>query len=259
MFPKKYSTLFMIFIGFTSFSIQDLQAKKSRAHKISKRTLRLQAPHSSIPLRKLKESQLQEILEYIHKHDNFDMHYLVEVLQQMIHIGKDHTQLEKYTLELADIYYTQQEYEKAAATYQSYATTYPGNVNKFEYALYKAILCNFIQTLAPDKDQTVTEKTLELCAEFNSKAHDELMLSEVKDIIAKCHQLMFDKELYVARFYIAKESWPAVQMRLEYIKKTYENSIEDFASAYKKLEEEFTQAQLHSQAQPKRHTHKKKF
>ena len=240
MFVKKYCTLFTIFLTITFFTTPLAHAKKSKK---TARSLRFKAPHANIPLRKLKESQLQEIIDYIHANNKFDTHYLIEVLQQLIHIGKDHTKLEKYTLELAEIYYERQDYEKAAQTYQKYADTYPGNIKNFEYTLYKAILCSFIQTLSPDKDQSITEKTLELCAEFKLKAHDELMLSEVADIIQKCHQLLFEKELYVTRFYIQKQSWPAVQMRLDHIKKQYESLIKDFDQAYTKIAAEFEQAQ----------------
>ena len=182
-------------------------------------------PYAMIPLKRLKQDQLEEVYAYTQTHKK-DNEFMVELLDRLIARSDNHAAVKQYKLQLADIHYEMHHIEKSAAYYEDFAALYPGS-NEHEYVLYKALLCMFEISLDADRDQTNTKKTIALAKEFLKHAKKPELIEEAKTILQKCYTRLYDHEVYVFNFYTKKKNFTAAQMRLDYIVKTFPETIEN--------------------------------
>jgi outer membrane assembly lipoprotein YfiO len=108
-------------------------------------------------------------------------------------------------IELADLFFLQQSFDDAAKWYADFVLLYPGN-KQVEYASYRAVICASKNILGPDRDQSPTEKTLELAQTFLKR--EDLFAQykdEVKKIERECYQMLAASDMRVAEFYISKK------------------------------------------------------
>lgn len=182
-------------------------------------------PYSNTPLKKLKAPQLEEVYAYTQTH-KMDGAFLVDLLERLIALSDNHAGVKQYKLQLADKHYEMHHIEKAAACYEDFAVMYPGS-NEAEYVLYKAMVCMFELSLDADRDQTNTKKTISLIKEFLKRAKTTELITEANSILQQCHQRLYDHEVYVFNFYAKKKNFVAAQMRLDYIAKSFTETIAD--------------------------------
>jgi len=180
-------------------------------------------PHSNRPLKKLNLSQLEDVYDYIQTH-KMDLAMIIETLNRLIALSDNHAGVKQYKLELADTHYKMHHIEIAATLYEDFNVMYPGS-SETEYVLYKAVACMFEVSLAPDKDQTNTKKTIKLVKEFLKKAKNPDLVKEAHDIMQECYTKLYESEVYIYNFYMRKKNYKAVQMRLDYIARTFELTI----------------------------------
>jgi len=183
-------------------------------------------PYSNMPLKKLKLEQLEEVYAYTQKH-KVDAALLVELLTRLIALSDNHAGVKQYKLQLADTHFSMNHIEIAATFYEDFAIMYPSS-NETEYALYKAVLCMFQVSLAPDKDQTNTKKTISLVKDFLKKVKSAQLKSEAEQIMQTCNDRLYEHEVYVFNFYLKKKNFTASRMRLDYIDKTFPDLIKNF-------------------------------
>jgi len=139
----------------------------------------------------------------------------IKYLEQMLKLCDDINKMANHLIELADLLFDCSKFEKAGKIYTEFTMLYPGN-DQIEYALYRAILCSFNQTLEPDRDQTKTIETIQLIANFLDRADIfSKYKSDVYQIQHTCHQKLISSDIGICTFYINRGSYYAAQKRLD--------------------------------------------
>ena len=146
-----------------------------------------------------------------------DLFTAAKYLEEMVKVCDDHVQKQALMLELGDAWYEQKDYKHAQRVYEEFGLLYPGSDN-VGLAFSREIECSFHQLLSYDRDQTQTEKTLELCERFFERKdvfaeHMPLVL----DIQEKTQRRYFDHELGIARDYLRRNNIKAAQHRISTI------------------------------------------
>lgn len=134
--------------------------KKSGEPKIRKG---LQGYRIYTPISQSGYAELQEVKEIHKAAKNWDL--ASKYLHRMIVLCDNINEKAILIIELADILFLQQKYDDAIKWYTEFTQLYPGNKH-LEYASYKAIVCSSKKILSSDRDQSPTEKTLELTDTF---------------------------------------------------------------------------------------------
>lgn len=124
----------------------------------------------------------------------------------------------------ADIFFENGALKKAAECYDEFQKMYPGDTN-IAYAQYKGILSSYYCTLSAERDQTLTQKTINLCNNFIEHKDVKNYVDEVKNIRVQCYQRLFDHELGVFEHYFKRGKYKAAETRLANIKKSYEHKL----------------------------------
>ena len=199
------------------------KTKKRKKYLLNYITDAPRCPYSTTPLKKLKAEQLEEVYVYTQTH-KMDSAFMIDLLERLIALSDNHAGVKKYKLQLADTHYAVHHIEKAAACYEDFGVLYPGS-NESEYTLYKAIVCMFEISLDADRDQTNTKKTIALVKEFLKRAKKTELIDEANIIMQKCYDRLYDHEVYVFNFYTKKKNFVSAQMRLDYIAKTFTETI----------------------------------
>lgn len=152
---------------------------------------------------------------------NKDLEGAIRVAERMVPLAKKLIDLEKISLDLADLYFEAGYYEKAAQKYTEFTKLYPGNAN-IEHALYYAIECNFKNILDAEHDQTVTKETIELTKQFLDRASIFVEYKDkVTDIQKMCYNRLIESEESIINFYLDRGNYKSVQKRLDNLKKDY--------------------------------------
>ena len=147
-------------------------------------------------------------------------------LEQMIKICEDATAFADLFLELADLYFEKQSYDKALRMYGEFVALYPGS-NQIEYAEYKAILCSFLCTLDEERDQTRTEETITRANNFLERENIFVEYSgKVRKILKQCYEKLTKSDLLICQFLLnqkasARNNYANVDRRIEAIRTEY--------------------------------------
>lgn len=252
MAHKKFNslTLFLIYSCFFTTSIIVSKSNSKAASKKSKiwgifkprsrkkeRKNKNVVPHGHIHIDKMNEDQLKEVYDHISHQVKPDPYFMVKVLTRLINVSANHAASQPYKLKLADLHYELHHLEIASDLYKKYEDQYPSS-KEAEYCLYKSVLCMFNISLDPDRNQVHTEKALQLAKDFLSKATNQEFKEEVTAIKNRCYEKLYEKEVYVLRFYLKKKKYGAVQIRLNYIEKNFAKVIPNFAKKLANLKEE---------------------
>lgn len=202
----------------TEVSETESQVLTKKAIKKAKR-----CPYANTPLKKLKAEQLEEVYAYTQTH-TMDAAFTIDLLERLIALSDNHAGVKQYKLQLADTHYRVHHIEKAAACYEDFAVMYPGSAEN-EYVLYKAVVCLFELSLSADRDQTNTKKTIIMIKEFLKRAQQANLIHEAQTVLQTCYDRLYDHEVYVFNFYTKKKNFVAAQLRLDYIAKSFTETI----------------------------------
>jgi outer membrane protein assembly factor BamD len=131
----------------------------------------------------------------------------------------------KYSLEaqlrIADVYFAQESYPEAAASYEAFYDLHPKH-EKTAYALYRAgksYLNDMPGTVA--RDLGPAHKALEIDQAFISQYPDANEATEVRKDISDIKNALADKELYIANFYFKQSLYYSAKPRYEKIVESY--------------------------------------
>lgn len=141
-------------------------------------------------------------------------------LDAMRMVSTDAEELKNILLEMADLYYLQEEWSKAERAYNEFVLLYPG-ASKCDYAHYKAVLCGYKLTSEPDRDQTKTQETLKLAQEFMVQHAKSEHLQEVTTLATECREKLLASDTNVFNFYLNNKNYKAAQKRLDIITKEH--------------------------------------
>jgi outer membrane protein assembly factor BamD (BamD/ComL family) len=182
-----------------------------------------------------------------------DFQAAIKYYEQLLKICTNINTTAELMIEYADLLFDQGELNKARLVYTEYTNLYPGDdtqvINKLaenkkctkhEYALHRAALCSFYLTLSTDRDQTMTQETLQLTENFLTIENYTTYKQEVCDIQKQCYKKIVDSELSICDFYLKQGSYKAVEQRLAHIKNDYLPKVPDIESDILALELELS-------------------
>lgn len=141
----------------------------------------------------------------------------IKYLEQMMKLCNNITLLADHLLEIADLFFIDNQFLKSSHLYTQYCSLYPGS-EKQEYALYRSIISSFACILSVDRDQTKTEETLALTELFLKQDHFTAYKDEVTDIQIKCHEQLAASDCNICNFYLTRGKLNAAEKRLKKIR-----------------------------------------
>lgn len=121
---------------------------------------------------------------------------------------------------IADIYFEKESYIEAAAAYEDFRKLHPTH-EKAAYAAYRQALSQYNQITGIDTDQTPTKNSLILFESFLRQYPKSDLAADAKIKVDSCRSKLFQRELYVGKFYLKTEKYAAAIKRLEDAGKTY--------------------------------------
>ncbi|MBE9529069.1 MAG: outer membrane protein assembly factor BamD [Proteobacteria bacterium] len=126
----------------------------------------------------------------------------------------------KAQLKIADLYFSREENDSAAAYYTNFVALHPSHPDA-AYALFQKGMSLFKSVLGVDRDQTSTRKALfafeDLRRDYKGSAYDEKAI----ELMAFLRRRLADRELYVAHFYFKNKKYKGALVRFGDILKLY--------------------------------------
>lgn len=117
-------------------------------------------------------------------------------------------------LRIADAQFANKNFIEAAAGYENFRKLHP-NHEKAAYALYRLGLCYFHQIEGIDTEQTPVKNTVTMFETFLNLYPASEFAADVKAKLETCRIKQLQYEIYIARFYLRTEKYPAAIKRLE--------------------------------------------
>lgn len=154
-----------------------------------------------------------------------DRDMVIKCSERLLALGGDQEIMRTTNLKLIKTFLAEGKYEKAQKYATDYQSLYPGTPET-KLACYLNIQAHYLSLLESDRDQTNTDKTIELAQNFVTKYKDDTeYLSQVNTVIDNCYEKLLDREIAVINSYINKYKYyenfspfNAAQRRLAYIK-----------------------------------------
>lgn len=140
-------------------------------------------------------------------------------IEKMIPLCTDPKELQEITLELADVLFKVQEYEKAQTMYADFVKFYPGSA-RLEEASFHAIESCCKQMLETDRDQTKTKETIELAQTFLARPLFTQYRPQVIKIAHDCNKRLWDHEEYIITHYLQRGKVRGAQKHIELLEKS---------------------------------------
>jgi len=142
----------------------------------------------------------------------------------------------KAQLFLADSYYFDRQYEEAISAYKSYLELYEDKPDA-KRALLRLGLSYYAMLKPIDRDQSYTREAYKIFLELNTKYPDFAKEYNIQDKISHLKNMLAEKDLYVAKFYIRIGEKKAALIRLKKIINEYKDTkvYPDAALLYAKV------------------------
>lgn len=145
-------------------------------------------------------------------------------LDAMRIVTTDPEEAAQILLEMAGIYFTQEEWVKAEKAFNEFVLLYP-SAKQCDYAHYKAIQCGWNLTLSFDRDQTKTQEVLQLAQQFFTDHPQSEFSDQVSKLALNCQEKLLASDVNIFNFYVKGKNYKAANARLELINKEYKNEL----------------------------------
>lgn len=190
-------------------------ATKSREEKRKKQ--------SKLTLSTMNLEELAEAKERAIKKNQIDV--AIKYVEQMMKLADETDLFSDLLLELADLYFKQELFDKASRLYAEFCSRYPGK-KEIEYAERQAILTSFSCTLDSERDQTRTEETIARAHIFLAHETYVQYRQEVEKILTQCYEKLIDADLNICDFLIKRKletatNFTDVEKRLQTVRSDY--------------------------------------
>lgn len=134
-------------------------------------------------------------------------------------------------LRIADCKAKAQSWAEAIAAYRNFVRFRPSHA-QVPYARFRIAASHYEQIpgewlLSPpvyERDQRETQEALRQLRRFLLDYPRDERVGEVREMIAGCLRILAEHELYVARFYLSRDAYPATVLRLRTLLTAYEGS-----------------------------------
>jgi outer membrane protein assembly factor BamD (BamD/ComL family) len=187
--------------------------------------------------RKFDDLSLSELrdrkIQYV---NSSEKEIAVKYIEKMMILCQDQRDLKDLRLELANLYFDLEDYEKSGKAYSDYVANYPNDMLT-EFAAFREILCLDLRKTDPDRDQLMTKEAILKAKQFIKNEQFRMYRKGVIDILQDSYRILLDNEIYIFRFYLnIRKNARAAEKRLDYIKKEVFPYIENSEKIEKELE-----------------------
>ena len=165
-----------------------------------------------------------------------DKEIAVKYIEKMMILCQEQKELKELRLELANLHFDLEDYEKSGKAYAEYISFYPNDVLT-EFAAFREVLALDLQKNDPDRDQLMTKDAILKGKLFIKNEQYKTYRKGVLDILQDCYKSILDNEICIFRFYVnIKKNPRSAECRLEYIKKEVAPYIENSEKIVKDLD-----------------------
>ena len=220
----KFSTRLLL-TCYTCYTIQICDAVLTPAR--SPVLVQTQQPELNKALhKKIKDQTFDEaVWAKNYSKETKDYETAIKCAERILAVGGDPEIMRSTLLELTQLCLNEKNLEKAQKYALEYQTLYPATA-ECKQARYYGIKAHFLATLSPDRDQSSTQKTIELAQEFIKQyPQDTEYITSVKDMLNTCYTTLLESELQIITNYISRYNYTkkqnllaAAQKRVSYIK-----------------------------------------
>lgn len=144
-----------------------------------------------------------------------DTRLAARYLERMLVLCKNIARSRELLIQLADIWYSLEEYHKAYRKYSRYQELYPGS-DRTPYAQYRSFLCLRELLPTPEHDQSKTRELLRITDDYLKQENTEYR-QEVQEIYNSCIALLCAHEQHVIEHYVNRMAYSAARKRVNYI------------------------------------------
>ncbi len=124
-------------------------------------------------------------------------------------------------LRIADVYFLQESYDEAAASYEAFRDLHPKH-EKAPYALFMAGKSHYSDIPSPiARDMTPAKKALDVLNEFLALYPNAKEATEARKYVEEVRNSLAEKELYVGDFYYNRDFYASAKPRYENVVRTY--------------------------------------
>ncbi len=148
----------------------------------------------------------------------------LEKLQKLKNQHPYSSQAVEAQLRIADVYFLQENYAEAAATYEAFKDLHPKHP-RLAYAAFRIGL-SFYSDLPGNhaRDLSSGRKAEEAFKDYLQYFPAAEYTEEVKTKLAETRKILAGKEMYIARFYYKREMWEAAKSRYLKVVNQYSDS-----------------------------------
>jgi outer membrane protein assembly factor BamD (BamD/ComL family) len=165
-------------------------------------------------IREQDACELKHNLEIYLKYNNYDL--AIKYIEMLIAKVTDFVVIRDYRLQLADLCFKTEKYQKAGSVYTEYYESYPGDANA-EYALSQAILSKYKQVRACDQDNVVTQEVIDLSKQYLQNKSYQKYQKQILELFDACSYQLFESEVKVFEHYFKQGNLKSAQRRLDYM------------------------------------------
>lgn len=153
--------------------------------------------------------------------------YYVKALEEFNRIRnnfRDDPYAVKAELAIADVYYKKAEWDQARLAYEDFMRMHPRH-ESLDYVVLRIGESYFKK--APKvaaRDQTWTREAVNALGGFDRRFSGSAHAAEVAEMVTECQRRLARKELLIARFYVKRKAWRAVEGRARGLLAAYPES-----------------------------------
>ncbi|OGT99552.1 MAG: outer membrane protein assembly factor BamD [Geobacteraceae bacterium GWC2_48_7] len=115
---------------------------------------------------------------------------------------------------IADAYFMDKDYIEAAAAYEDFRKLHPVHA-KAEYALFRQGMSYYRQIHGIDTDQLPVNNAVTILESYLKLYPTGEYIQEVRDSLKDCRNKQLQYEIYVGRYYLKTDKYPAAIARFE--------------------------------------------
>lgn len=214
-----------------------------RQKRLARRLNRIAEKQKGLIVKSIREQNVEELkhnLDIYLKYQNEELS--IKYLEALIALITDFVEMRDLRLQLADLYFKNERYDKAGSVYTEYYEAYPGYISA-EYALSQAIISKYKQTRDCDQDTSVTREVIDLSKQYLQNKSYFKYRKQIQELSIVCSSQIFESEVQVFEHYFKNGYLKSAQRRIDYMKEKILPKQLELKSRVDDLQELVNQAQ----------------
>lgn len=233
---KNYTLLVMVLVALLPGCFFSRSVRKKMA---DGQEVEVKSPNKLVKDMNYKEAlEAKEYYEIVQNEE-----FALKCAERMVALAGDQEETAKAMLKLAEGYIKEGDFKKAKQYAMDYQTYYPGT-SEAKDAAYIAVKAQFLSTLEPGRDQSITYETIDHAEKFLKKYEADIQYAQsVKDMVNSCYNKLLDSEIAIVNTYLARNNYnkkeaplASAQRRIEHIRAKLLPHVQDQEFKVKNVE-----------------------